>query len=211
MTFCCNMTLRSCWMLSTMLNFHPFMSHNSTCREYEHESEFQAEIWHESQLTDELWPRSIFQSSFTTCVTIQRKVMTRGSQFMQVKIQRGISTLITIQCNCNRVIIQRGIIKKGVKIQRDYDLSSLPNHGSIHLPSNTSNMHRSGDLVYDRQREYLDKQNQILGIKIADNINIIIKIYHEHLTLKYWSRVAQPESQFNDQFKTFYSLVQIFP
>ena len=50
------------WILSMLLNFDTFMSHNLTDRRYVNRSEFHFEIWRRSQFNVELWPESILDT-----------------------------------------------------------------------------------------------------------------------------------------------------
>ena len=126
------MTLLSCWILITLLNFDTFLSRNSTGRTYVDGSEFHVELWPRVKIPR--WIMTLGQNSTLDCdpntrwqlnveswlgVTIQRWIETwgltstwnqdPGSQFNMelwagVTFQRGILT---------RVTIQRGILTRG--------------------------------------------------------------------------------------------------
>ena len=137
------MSLLSCWILITLLNFDTFWSHNSTGRRYEDGSEFHVELlprvkiprWiktpgQNSTLNCDPNPRLQFKVDSWVGVTIQHWIQTwghnstcnqdLGSQF-NVESWAGVKFQYRI---LTRVPIQRGIMNRGYISTLNYDLGS---------------------------------------------------------------------------------------
>ena len=89
------MTLLSCWILITLLNFDTFLSRNSTGRRYVDGSEFHVELWLRVKI--QRWIMTPGQNSTLNCDPNPRSQFYSGSQFNVesrpgVTIQRGIMT-----------------------------------------------------------------------------------------------------------------------
>ena len=89
------MTLLSCWILITLLNFDTFLSRNSTGRRYVDGSEFHVELWLRVKI--QRWIMTPDQNSTLNCDPNPRSQFNSGSQLNVesrpgVTIQRGIMT-----------------------------------------------------------------------------------------------------------------------
>ena len=134
------MTLLSCWILITLLNFDTFLSHNSTDRRYGDGSEFHVELW--SRVKIPRWIMTLGQNSTLNCDPNHRLQFNLGhnstwnqdpvSQFNGesrpgVTIPREILIRVTIQRGImTRVTIQRWVMTRGHNSTWNYD----PGHSS---------------------------------------------------------------------------------
>ena len=73
------MTLRSCWILITLLNFDTFLSRNSTDRRYVDGSEFHVELWPRVKISR--WIMTPGQNSTLNCDPNPRSQFNLVSQF----------------------------------------------------------------------------------------------------------------------------------
>ena len=122
------MTLLSCWILITLLNFDTFLSRNSTGRRYEDGSEFHVELWPRVKIPR--WIMTPGQNSTLNCDPNPRLQFNLGhtstwnqdpvAQF-NVESRPGVTIQREILI---RVTIQRWVMTRGNNSTWNYDPGS---------------------------------------------------------------------------------------